>query len=270
MLQDDIVTDAMRRALSLARRGPAGNPNPQVGCVILDPEGRIVAEGWHRGAGSPHAEVDALTRVPEEWHRRAQELTAVVTLEPCNHVGHTGPCAIALRDFGIGSVVYSVDDPGGTVSDGTGPYGTESNVTSAGGAQTLRDAGVEVTGGVLVNEVRAFLRPWLTNVLRELGRPDGLDEAAGSPASRPRVIAKWAQTLDGRVAAANGTSQWITGTEARHDVHRRRAEADAILIGTGTLVVDNPALTARAPGGELLVSAAHQPIPIILGAREIP
>lgn len=270
MLQDDIVTDAMRRALSLARRGPAGNPNPQVGCVILDPEGRIVAEGWHRGAGSPHAEVDALTRVPEEWHRRAQELTAVVTLEPCNHVGHTGPCAIALRDFGIGSVVYSVDDPGGTVSDGTGPHGTESNVTSAGGAQTLRDAGVEVTGGVLANEVRAFLRPWLTNVLRELGRLDGLDEATGLSAPRPRVIAKWAQTLDGRVAAANGTSQWITGTEARHDVHRRRAEADAILIGTGTLVVDNPALTARAPGGELLVSAAHQPIPIILGAREIP
>ena len=257
MPQRTTIIDAMRRALALARRGPAGNPNPQVGCVILDPEGRIVSEGWHRGAGTPHAEVDALSRVPAEWRDRARELTAVVTLEPCNHTGRTGPCAVALSTFGtgdapgIGSVVYALGDPGDA---------------SSGGAATLRDAGIEVTSGVLSGEARALLAPWLDRQLADRGaaRPP----VAAAP--RPRVTVKWAQTLDGRAAAADGSSQWITGAEARADVHRRRAEADAILVGTGTLLADDPALTARTESGALLVPAPEQPVPVVLGRRDIP
>ncbi|UBH04605.1 putative bifunctional riboflavin biosynthesis protein RibG [Leucobacter sp. Psy1] len=280
----------MRRALTLARRGPAENANPQVGCVILDGEGRIVAEGWHRGLGTAHAEVDALAHLPQEWRERAGELTAVVTLEPCNHTGHTGPCAEALVSIGIGAVAYAVADPGRE---------------SAGGAATLREAGVQVLGGVLEREARAQISHWLngaatgshdaahgtsTRVGTATGSVPttrtGAVQAAGPSAAsvaasaaaraggarprRPRVIAKWAQTLDGRAAAANGTSKWITGPEARADVHRRRAAADAILIGTGTLIADDPELTARTPDGQLLVPAERQPIPVVVGNREIP
>ncbi|MBK0418623.1 dihydrofolate reductase family protein [Leucobacter sp. CSA1] len=258
MLQRDLLDDAMRRALALAGRGPADDPNPQVGCVILDPEGRIVAEGWHRGAGSRHAEVDALGRVPEAWRSRPGELTAVVTLEPCNHVGRTGPCALALAEFGIGSVAFALDDPGDA---------------SAGGAESLRAAGADVLGGVLESEARALLGPWLA---RQRAGAAAASSATAPPAAspaaapRPRVIAKWAQTLDGRAAAANGTSRWITGAEARADVHRRRAEADAILVGTGTLLADDPALTARAHDGELLVDPERQPVPVVVGRRPIP
>lgn len=268
----------MRRALSSAHRGPRGNPNPRVGCVLLDPEGRIVAEGWHRGLGTAHAEVDALLHLPRELRARAAELTAVVTLEPCNHTGHTGPCARALAEFGIGAVAYAVTDPGRS---------------SSGGAETLRAAGVEVLGGVLEDEGHALIADWLAREAAEIreahqaaearrtgeARKAGEEQTASGGAGagsqrvrprRPRVIAKWAQTLDGRAAAANGTSRWITGSEARADVHRRRAEADAILVGTGTLVADDPALTARAPGGELLVPADRQPIPVIVGSRPVP
>ena len=260
MHQRETITDAMRRALALARRGPAGNPNPQVGCVILGPEGRIVSEGWHRGAGTPHAEVDALSRVPAEWRDRPRELTAVVTLEPCNHTGRTGPCAVALSTFGssdetgIGSVVYALGDPGDA---------------SSGGAATLRDAGIDVTAGVLAGEARALLAPWLA---RQAALSGGDPAHAGSSpvTPRPHVTVKWAQTLDGRAAAADGSSQWITGADARGDVHRRRAEADAILVGTGTLLADDPALTARAETGGLLVPADEQPVPVVVGHRDIP
>lgn len=260
MHQREIITDAMRRALSLARRSPADNPNPQVGCVILDPEGRIVSEGWHRGAGTPHAEVDALSRVPAEWRSRARELTAVVTLEPCNHTGRTGPCAVALSTFGtgeatgIGSVVYALGDPGDA---------------SSGGAETLRAAGIDVMSGVLAGEARALLAPWLARQAALSG--DESSRAGSAPASpRPHVTVKWAQTIDGRAAAADGSSQWITGADARGDVHRRRAEADAILVGTGTLLADDPALTARAETGGLLVPAHEQPVPVVVGHRDIP
>ncbi|QIM17303.1 hypothetical protein G7067_03685 [Leucobacter insecticola] len=154
----------MRRALVIARRGPAGDINPQVGCVVLDPEGRIVSEGWHRGAGTPHAEVDALSRVPEEWRRRSRELTAVVTLEPCNHTGRTGPCAVALSEFGIGTVVYALSDPGDA---------------SSGGAATLRAAGVEVIAGVLPGEARAVIGPWLARVPAAPTPP--IQDAASTP-----------------------------------------------------------------------------------------
>jgi diaminohydroxyphosphoribosylaminopyrimidine deaminase/5-amino-6-(5-phosphoribosylamino)uracil reductase len=224
--------DAMRRALALALRGPRGI-NPQVGAVLLSPDGRIIAEGWHRGAGTPHAEVAALSQLEPGAARGA---TAVVTLEPCNHHGRTGPCAEALLTAGVARVVYAVDDP---------------NPESSGGAERLAAAGVDVESGVLADEGHALLDSWLT--VQRLGRP--------------HVTVKWAQSLDGRAAAADGTSQWITGPAARADVHRRRAEADAIVVGTGTLLADDPALTARTEDGSLFPS---QPLPVVLGARAVP
>ncbi len=203
---------AMRRGLELADEGPAWGPNPRVGCVILDDRGRVIAEGRHRGAGSAHAEVDALRQLPAGGARGS---TAVVTLEPCNHTGRTGPCAAALIEAGVARVAYAVADPG---------------AESSGGAARLRAAGIEVTDGVLADEAAAFLRVWLGSA--RLGRPF--------------VTAKWASSLDGRIAAADGTSRWITGPAAREDVHRRRAEADAILVGTGTVLADAPALSPRA------------------------
>lgn len=224
---------AMRRALVLAERGPARGVNPRVGCLIISPAGDVLAEGWHRGAGTPHAEVDALATLAPGAARGA---TAVVTLEPCNHTGRTGPCAAALIDAGIGRVVYAVADPGDH---------------SAGGARTLRGAGVDVTAGVLADEVEAFLEDWLFAARHR----------------RPRVTVKWASSLDGRAAAADGTSRWITGSEARADVHLRRAASDAIAVGTGTVLADDPSLTARDAGGELLES---QPVPVVFGRREVP
>ncbi|OYC97533.1 bifunctional diaminohydroxyphosphoribosylaminopyrimidine deaminase/5-amino-6-(5-phosphoribosylamino)uracil reductase RibD [Microbacterium sp. Yaish 1] len=223
---------AMRRAFELAGNGPRGL-NPQVGAVLLAPDGSVLAEGWHRGAGTPHAEVDALSQLPAGAARGA---TAVVSLEPCNHTGRTGPCALALIEAGVARVVYSAPDPGDA---------------SAGGAQRLRDAGVDVVGGVLADEGRALIQDWLT--VQRLGRP--------------HVTVKWAQSLDGRAAAPDGTSQWITGPAARADVHRRRSEADAIVVGTGTLFSDDPALTARRPDGTLY---DRQPMPVILGQRAVP
>ena len=232
MTVDDATRSAMRRALQLAVRGPRG-VNPQVGAVVLSPAGDVIAEGWHRGAGTAHAEVDALSRLAPG---AAHGATAVVTLEPCNHTGRTGPCSEALIAAGVSRVVYAVDDPG---------------AASSGGADRLRAAGVEVEAGVLADDARAMLHAWL--VVQHLGRP--------------HVTVKWAQSLDGRAAAADGTSQWITGPAARADVHRRRAEADAIVVGMGTLFADDPALTARRPDGTLY---DHQPIPVVLGQRRVP
>lgn len=230
------VTDGERRALGrafeLALRGPRG-VNPQVGAVILRPDGEVLAEGWHRGAGTPHAEVAALSQLsPGE----ASGATAVVTLEPCNHTGRTGPCSEALIGAGIARVLYSVPDPG---------------AESGGGADRLRQAGLDVEGGVEQERGRAVLASWLA--LQQL--------------DRPHVTVKWAQSLDGRAAAPDGTSQWITGSAAREDVHRRRSLADAIVAGTGTVLADDPALTARDATGELL---ARQPLPVVIGARDIP
>ena len=221
---------AMSRALELAGNGPRG-VNPQVGCVLLDADGVVVAEGWHRGAGTPHAEIDALSTVPI-----AAGLTAVVTLEPCNHTGRTGPCSEALIAAGVARVVYAIADPG---------------VASGGGAERLRTAGIDVIEGVLAERARAWLRPWI--VASNLGRPF--------------VTVKWASSLDGRAAAADGSSQWITGTASRQRVHEQRACHDAILVGTGTVFADDPALTARGDAGELM---PRQPIPVVVGERAIP
>jgi diaminohydroxyphosphoribosylaminopyrimidine deaminase/5-amino-6-(5-phosphoribosylamino)uracil reductase len=223
---------AMGRALSLARKGPRG-VNPQVGAVILAPDGRVLAEGWHRGAGTVHAEVDALSQLSDGDARGA---TAIVTLEPCNHTGRTGPCSEALLKAGVARVIYAVPDP---------------NPPSRGGGERLARGGVEVEAGLLQDEATALLAPWLT--VQQLGRP--------------HVTVKWAQSLDGRAAASDGTSEWITGPDARADVHRRRAEADAIVVGTGTVLADDPALTARRPNGTLF---DHQPLPVVLGGRAVP
>jgi len=222
---------AMTRAIELAARGPRGI-NPQVGAVILSPAGEIIAEGWHRGAGTAHAEVDALSKLDDGAARGA---TAVVTLEPCNHTGRTGPCALALIEAGVVRVVYAESDPG---------------VASSGGAERLRAAGVEIEAGEQADAVRALIADWLT--AQRLGRP--------------HITVKWAQSLDGRAAADDGTSRWITGPDARADVHRHRAAADAIVVGTGTVLADDPALTAR--DGDALY--AHQPIPVVIGTRETP
>lgn len=223
----------MRRAVVLSENGPDRDANPQVGAVLLDADGKVIAEGWHRGAGTPHAEVDVLSKVSPSQSRGA---TLVVTLEPCNHVGRTGPCAVAVREAGIARVIYAASDPGHA---------------SSGGAQTLREAGIEVIGGVLEDEVTAHQSSWLTAA--RLGRPF--------------VTVKWAMTLDGRAAAADGTSQWISGTLARELVHQQRAASDAIAVGTGTVLDDDPSLTARDAEGGLL---SHQPIPVVFGERDIP
>jgi len=233
---------AMRRAFELAEQGPLTGGNPQVGCVLLDATGATVAEGWHRGAGTAHAEVDAMSKLPALGRARADGgpdasgLTAVVTLEPCNHDGRTGPCSEALIAAGIEHVVYAISDPGHR---------------SGGGADRLRAAGIEVDAGVLTAEAEAFQHVWLTAVRR----------------GRPWVTVKWASTLDGRVAASDGTSQWITGTAARQRVHEQRAASDAILTATGTVLADDPSLTARGDAGELM---PHQPIPVVVGERALP
>ena len=224
---------AMRRAIELAAFGPAKGVNPQVGCVVLNPAGEIIAEGWHRGSGTAHAEIDALSKLSPE---QAAGATFVVTLEPCNHVGKTGPCALALIEARVGRVVYAATDPGHA---------------SSGGAERLREAGIEVIGGLLENEVEALLEEWM--LAARLGRP--------------HVTVKWASSFDGRAAASDGSSQWISGPESRQLVHHQRSAADAIVVGTGTVLADNPSLTARLADGTL---HAEQPIPVIVGTREIP
>ncbi|MEU3218802.1 bifunctional diaminohydroxyphosphoribosylaminopyrimidine deaminase/5-amino-6-(5-phosphoribosylamino)uracil reductase RibD [Streptomyces sp. NPDC006971] len=217
-------TTAMRRAISLAARGLGStSPNPVVGCVVLDAEGRPAGEGYHRRAGEPHAEIHALRAAGD----RARGGTAYVTLEPCNHTGRTGPCARALVEAGIGRVVYAVADP---------------TPQATGGADTLRAAGVTVGRGLLAAEAEAGNAAWLTSV--RLGRP--------------YVLWKYAATLDGRIAAADGTSRWITSPESRADVHRLRAEADAVVVGSGTARTDDPHLAVRG------VEGAVQPLRVVV------
>jgi diaminohydroxyphosphoribosylaminopyrimidine deaminase/5-amino-6-(5-phosphoribosylamino)uracil reductase len=237
MITEIELERAMRHAFELASRGPAIGENPQVGCVLLDSEGAIVAEGWHGGVGTAHAEVDALSKLPTvDGHPDARGLTAVVTLEPCNHTGRTGPCSVALLTAGIARVVYATSDPG---------------PLAGGGAERLTNGGVTVTGGVLRGEAEAFQHQWLTAARHR----------------RPYTTVKWASTLDGRAAAADGSSQWITGTTARQRVHEQREASDAILVGTGTALSDDPSLTARGDAGELM---EHQPIAVVIGDRTIP
>lgn len=226
--------DAMRRALALAATpGVPLGPNPRVGCVLLDDGGRTVAEGHHRGAGTAHAEADALRLAGEA----ARGTTAVVTLEPCNHTGRTGPCAQALLAAGVRRVVFAQADP---------------NPVAAGGATTLREAGVEVEQGLLADEAAALNRAWTFAVSH----------------GRPLVTWKLATTIDGRSAAADGTSRWVSSAAARLDTHRLRGLADTMLVGTGTVEADDPLLTVRDADG-VPAPRALQPLRVVMGEREI-
>ena len=236
LLDQSLLAPAMSRALELALRGPYTGVNPQVGAVILDSQGQIISEGWHLGAGTAHAEVMAIENLKQKLeYPFPAGLTAVVTLEPCNHTGRTGPCAQALIAAGISSVVFAATDPGDASSKGS---------------ETLRAAGVEVLAGFMDAESEAQGRIWLT----------------ANRNQRPFVTLKWASSLDGRAAANDGSSQWITGSEARADVHLRRSRADAILAGTGTVEADNAELTARTEAGDYF---ENQPLRVVLGEREL-
>jgi len=226
------IDAAMRLAIEASQQVKGATyPNPPVGAVILDRNGEVVGVGGTQPVGGPHAEMVALREAGE----RARGGTAVVTLEPCNHHGRTAPCADALLSAGVASVVYAVSDP---------------NPVASGGAERLRAGGVVVTGGVSAVQVTdGPLREWLHR----------------QRTGRPHVTWKFATSVDGRSAAADGSSQWITGDLARADVHRRRAAADAIVVGTGTVFVDDPTLTAR-PGGVL---SERQPMRVVVGMREI-
>lgn len=227
------LDEAMRLAIAQGEQVKGSTyPNPPVGAVILDAAGDVAGVGGTQPPGGPHAEVIALRRAGE----RARGGTAVVTLEPCNHHGRTPPCVDALLAAGLASVVFAVSDP---------------NPVAAGGAARLAAAGVDVAAGTLAAEVAGgTLREWLHR----------------QRTGKPHVTWKFATSIDGRSAAADGSSQWITSEAARADVHRMRAVADAIVVGTGTVFVDDPSLTARLPDGTL---AARQPLRVVVGEREI-
>ena len=201
----------MARALRLAERGAyTARPNPMVGCVIAQGD-EVVGTGWHEKKGGPHAEVFALQAAGE----RARGATAYVTLEPCSHVGSTGPCADALVAAGVALVVGAMRDPFPQV-DGTG-------------FERLRAAGITVEIGLMEAQARALNRGFLSRIER----------------GRPWLRVKLATSLDGRSALASGASKWISGEAARRDVQKWRARAGAILTGAGTVLIDDPHLTVR-------------------------
>lgn len=225
----------MRRALALAARGRATtHPNPRVGCVLAC-EGsgglQVIGEGWHQRAGGPHAEVVALRMAGE----RARGATAYVTLEPCAHHGRTPPCADALIAAGVARVVAAVTDPFDQVAGQ--------------GFARLRAAGIVCESGLLEAEARALARGFLSRIERK----------------RPFVSLKLAMSLDGRTAMASGESRWITGDEARADVHRLRAEAGAVLTSSDTVLADNPQLSVRLPEADR--EGWRQPDRIVLDSR---
>ena len=206
------------------------SPNPAVGAVVLSADGAPVGEGATSPPGGPHAEVTALAQAGD----RARGGTVVVTLEPCAHTGRTGPCAEALIAAGVARVVVAVPEP------------TE---LAEGGAGRLREAGIEVVQGVEQAEAEAgALAGWLTGVHER----------------RPYVVWKVAATLDGRVAAVDGSSRWITGEQARAEVHRLRATCDAVVVGSGTVLTDDPQLTVRDADGR---NTERQPLRVVVDRR---
>lgn len=218
----------MLRAIELAQEWPHTHPNPRVGSVIVDAAGEITGEGWHRGPGTDHAEIVALDDAGDS----ARGATIYVTLEPCVHHGRTPPCADALVASGVSTVVIGVSDPDPRVSGQ--------------GARKLRDAGIEVITGVLEEEARKVDPAYFHH--RETGMP--------------MVTVKWAMTLDGSVAASDGTSKWITGDSAREHAHALRSRVDGVVVGAGTLRSDDPGLDVRLDGYE-----GPQPRPVVLAGR---
>jgi diaminohydroxyphosphoribosylaminopyrimidine deaminase / 5-amino-6-(5-phosphoribosylamino)uracil reductase len=231
MIEDD--TAHMRAALSLAQRGLGTTwPNPAVGCVIVR-NGTPVGRGWTAPGGRPHAEALALARAGAH----AQGATAYVTLEPCSHHGRTPPCADALIEAGIARVVIACPDP-------------DPRVAGAGAAR-LRAAGIELRENLLRDEAETLLRGYLSR----------------QTSARPLVTLKLASTLDGRIALASGESRWLTGPAARREVHALRARHDAILLGIGAVLTDDPLLTVRLPGATprppiRIVADSHLRLPL--------
>ncbi len=223
MDQDELFMD---RALQLAARGRGTtSPNPMVGAVVIK-DGVVVGEGWHERAGEPHAEVHALRAAGEQ----ARGGTIYVTLEPCSHWGHTGPCAEAIIRAGIKEVVMAVQDPNPKVAGR--------------GAQRLREAGILVREGILEEKARQLNETffhWITS-------------------QRPFCVAKYAMTLDGKIATVTGESKWISSETSRQRAQHLRHELDGILVGVDTVIADDPALTCRLPGG-------RQPLRIVLDSH---
>ena len=228
------LSTAIRRANEISNFGLGVTaPNPIVGAVLLDSRGELIAEGFHhRGNGGKHAEVIAI----EAAGNRTAGATLVLTLEPCNHHGKTPPCSEAIIAAGIKNVVFALSDP---------------NQIAAGGAIRLKEAGIKVETGLLEDEVRFANRAWLTKVEKD----------------RPYITLKVAATLDGKVAAADGSSKWITSEPARISVHELRSECDAIVTGTGTVIADNPALTVR---NVVRSRFEFKPTRVVMGKRSIP
>ena len=218
----------MRAALALARRGlgPVW-PNPAVGCVLVA-DGRVVGRGWTQPGGRPHAETEALAMAGAQ----ARGASAYVTLEPCAHHGKTPPCAEALIAAGVKRVVAAIEDPDPRVSGR--------------GLAVLREAGVAVLSGVMADEAAELNAGFLLRVTRR----------------RPLVTLKVASTLDGRIATHGGESRWITGEAARQAGHLLRAETDAIMVGSGTILADDPELTCRLPG-----LAERSPVRVVIDSR---
>ncbi|MGI2855339.1 bifunctional diaminohydroxyphosphoribosylaminopyrimidine deaminase/5-amino-6-(5-phosphoribosylamino)uracil reductase RibD [Shewanella algae] len=229
----------MSRAIMLARRGCyTTRPNPNVGCVIIDADGKIVGEGWHQRAGEPHAEVHALKMAAD----KARGATAYVTLEPCSHYGRTPPCAEALIKHGLKRVVVAMTDPNPQVAGR--------------GIGMLQEAGVQVQSGLLAEQARALNPGFLSRMER----------------NRPWVTLKLAASLDGKTALANGESKWITGPEARRDVQRLRARSCALLTGIETVLADDPSLNVRhaelgSLGETLSEQELIQPLRVILDSN---
>jgi diaminohydroxyphosphoribosylaminopyrimidine deaminase/5-amino-6-(5-phosphoribosylamino)uracil reductase len=205
---------SMRHALRLAAQGEGFvEPNPMVGAVIQH-HGEVIGEGFHRKFGGPHAEINAIA----DCHADTRGSTLFVTLEPCCHFGKTPPCVDAILKAGIRRVVVAVEDPFPAVKGK--------------GIAALRAAGIEVDVGVLADEANYLLAPYLKRIRT----------------GKPWVIAKWAMTLDGKIAAHDGTSKWTSSEASRAVVHQLRGRVDGIVVGSGTVIADNPALTARPPG----------------------
>ena len=218
----------MARAIEIAERGRVtAPPNPWVGCVLVR-DGEVVGEGFHLRPGEPHAEVMALRGAGT----RARGATAYVTLEPCAHQGRTAPCADALIEAAVARVVVALEDPDERVAGR--------------GIAALRDAGIEVELGIARDDAASSLAPYLHQ------------RRTGSA----YCIAKVAMTLDGRIAASDGSSRWITGEAARHDAHELRAESQAIVVGSGTALADDPALSVRG-----VATAGPPPWRVLLDAR---
>ena len=229
---DSVYQNIMHRALALAQRGQGYvEPNPMVGAIILDGQ-QVIGEGYHQRFGGPHAEVNALHDCRARGHDPAGK-TMVVTLEPCAHHGKTPPCAQALIEARLARVVVAMTDPFGQVAGR--------------GLARLRDAGIAVEVGVEEAAARRLNEPFIKHVTTGL----------------PWVIVKWAQTLDGRIATAIGDSRWISNDASRRFVHQTRARVDAIITGVGTVLADDPALTARG------VEVRREARRVIVGPREV-